>query len=416
MKLSKNIKKGIIGKRHIAVILCILLVMTALTTTTAISSTGENEQTQMNTDHLSYTFSFKEPTLQLTTSHDSLYSKIQMAGCLSLGMQAGDPSMPVKFIQLLLPPQMTVDSVEVTGTPVQLNLQGIDLTTQHIYPYQSEIPIGSDVPQEFVMNNELYSSNQLYPAENHGAYHIGYSHGYAICDLSLSPMQFTPSNGQIFYYPEMTVTINLKENGYQNQLFRGTPEDEAWVQKLVSNPEITRTYEGAPTFEYPGGLCDPSEQYDYVIITTTQNGLDYWDTSGSTPYNWVSLMNKHNADGLTSTLVTVQDINACPDYYNATPFNDTQAHIREFIKDAYQDWGTSYILIAADSDYIAARQLSYDYEGPVDSDLYWSNLTTISTTIMILPGVRKATLDLIRHQRYLSDVSSVTSHKMSQTG
>jgi hypothetical protein len=233
MKLSKNIKKGVIGKRPIAVILCILLVMTALTTTTAISFTDQQkEQTQMNIDHLSYTFSFAEPTLQLTTSHDSVYSKIQMPGCLSLGKQAGDPSMPVKFIQLLLPPQMTVDSIEVTGTPVELNLQGIDLTTQRIYPYQSEIPIGSDVPQEFVMNNELYSSNQLYPAENHGAYHIGYSHGYAILDLSLSPMQFTPNNGEIFYYPEMTVTINLKGNGYQNPLFRGTPEDEAWVPRV----------------------------------------------------------------------------------------------------------------------------------------------------------------------------------------
>ncbi len=254
-------------------------------------------------------------------------------------------------------------------------VQGIDLVSQPIIPYQNEVPTGEGTVQEFLFNEDLYASNQIYPTTNHGAYHIGYSHGYAICDLSLSPMQFIPNIGQIFYYPEMTVTINLKENGYQNPLFRGTPEDETWVQKLVSNPEIAQSYEGAPTFEYLGGLCDPSESYDYVIITTTQNGLDYWDTSSSTPYNWQSLMDSHAADGLSCTLVTKQDILACPDYYNSTAlFNDSQARIREFCKDAYHDWGTRFILIGGDADTMPARQMYYVYEGNVDADIYWSNL------------------------------------------
>jgi len=88
-------------------------------------------------------------------------------------------------------------------------------------------------------------------------------------------------------------------------------------------------------------------------------------------------MNQHMSEGLSCTLVTVQDINACPDYWNSSYyplFNDSQAHIREFCKDAYEDWGTSYVLIAGDSDTIPARQLYYEYEGNVDSDLYWSNL------------------------------------------
>ena len=123
MSLSKNTKKGIIGKRHITVILCILLVMTALTTATAISlRDGNKVGFQTNIDHLSYTFSFKEPTIQLTTFSNSLYSKIQMAGCLGLGKQAGDPTMPVKFIQLLLPSGTTVDSIDVTGTLVQFDV------------------------------------------------------------------------------------------------------------------------------------------------------------------------------------------------------------------------------------------------------------------------------------------------------
>jgi len=74
-------------------------------------------------------------------------------------------------------------------------------------------------------------------------------------------------------------------------------------------------------------------------------------------------------------LVTIQDINACPDYYNSDSlFNDTAAHIREFCKDAYQDWGTDYIFVGGDDEWIPARHMKYEYEGNVDSDLYWSNL------------------------------------------
>jgi hypothetical protein len=114
-----------------------------------------------------------------------------------------------------------------------------------------------------------------------------------------------------------------------------------------------------------------------VIITTEQNSLNYWNITGYTPYNWESLMNQHMAEGLMCTLVTIQDINACPDYWNSSYyplFNDTQAHIREFCKDAYEDWGTSYVLIGGDAEYIPARLMDNAYEYGVDSDLYWSNL------------------------------------------
>jgi len=208
-------------------------------------------------------------------------------------------------------------------------------------------------------------------------YQISYSHGYAILDFSLNPLQYNPKDGTLVCYSQMTVIINLQDTNYVDQFFSNNPSDEAYVKTLVSNPDITNLYQTAdlPTFEYPGGLCDPSQHFDYVIITTTQNGLDYWDIGGTLHYNWNSLIAKHNGDGLSSTVVTVQQINACSDYFNATSlFNGSQAHIREFCKDAYQDWETRYVLIAGDADTIPARQLYYQFEGNVDSDLYWSNL------------------------------------------
>jgi hypothetical protein len=349
--------------------------LTTSVTTAQINPQNIENQTPPNTSQLMYTWSFLEPTYQSITADGSGYSIVSMPGCIGGGAQAGEPQLPMKMIQLLLPPKMTVSDIKVSGTPIVIS-QTVDLTAQPVLPYQKSVPFGSNEPQVFVKNLDIYSSNAPYPSKINTDYHIGYSHGYAILDFGLSPLQYAPSTGILMFYPTMTVTFNLENTGYVNELFRNNPDDKTYVQTLVANPEIAQLYDTSdmPTFEYPGGLCDPSENYDYVIITTTQSDLDYWETTESTPYNWESLMDKHNGDGLASTLVTVQDIDACSDYFGSSPFNDQQAHIREFCKDAYEDWGTSYVLIGGDSNYIPARLMSSGAESNVDADLYWSNL------------------------------------------
>ncbi len=360
--------KSTVGKLGVVFIICIAMIMTSAVT--SVGNASKLDQFMQNS-RLVYTFDFKEPALQAASTD---YTTITMPGCLAVGKTAGDPAVPVKVVSLLLPPNKTVSRINVLGTPVTLKTP--DLIQKPLLPQQRSVPFGSDEPNEFVINSELYSSNAYYPTTRYADYAIGYSHGYPIVSFSLNPVQYNPVQGTIVYYPKMTVSITLQTENDPNQFYSNNPADKTYVQSLVSNPEIANLYQNAPlpTFEYPGGLCDPSGSYDYVIITTTQNGLDYWDTTVSTPYNWESLMDHHAGDGLSCTLVTVQEINACSDYYGTNPFNDSMAHIREFCKDAYEDWGTRYILIAGDADTIPARQMHYVYEGNVDADIYWSNL------------------------------------------
>jgi hypothetical protein len=362
--------KSTVGKLGVVFIICIAMILASAVT--SVGNASKLDQFMLNS-RMIYTFDFKEPTLQAANAD---YTTITMSGCLAVGKTAGDPAVPVKIITLLIPPNKTVSRINVLGTPVTLNIQDIDLMQKPLFPQQRSVPIGSDEPYEFVINSDLYSSDAYYPTTRYADYAIGYSHGYTILSFSLNPVQYNPVQGTIVYYPKMTVSITLQPEENANQFFSNNPADKTYVQSLVSNPEIANLYQNAPlpVFEYGGGLCDPADSYDYVIITTTQNGLNYWDTSGSTPYNWESLMDHHAGDGLSCTLVTVQDIYACSDYYLPNPFNDTRAHIREFCKDAYEDWGTRYILIAGDADTIPARQLYYSYEGNFDSDVYWSNL------------------------------------------
>jgi len=368
---KKNFKKITLGRQNISIILCVLLIITSFLSIVVNSKTINNE-------NLSYTFLFLEPKIRETSFDGSDYSLIDMTGCISIGKQAGQPLLPVKIVKILIPPMKSVTNVQVVGDPVNVDLNSINLVEKPVFPYQNPVPIGAS-PGDFIVDYNIYSTNAICPGILKDEYHIGYSHGYAILDVTLNPLQYNPVIGELKYYPEMTVNIELKDNEYVNTFYRYNIEDKSWVQKLVYNPEIADFYTSdLPTFDYPGGLCDSSENYDYVIITTEQGGLDYWETSSTTPYNWDSLMDKHESDdGLSCTLVTKQEIDACTDYHNSDPlFNDGQAHIREFCKDAYQDWGTSYILIGGDgeSNYIPARDMDYSYESDVDADIYWSNL------------------------------------------
>ena len=353
----------------------VVLVMACLLTTTSISMAHIPVNTISINEALTYSFTFIEPSFQTIATGNYGYTTVHMSGCIAVGKQDGDPMIPVKSVKLLLPAMTIVTSVNVIGTPIEIELN-VDLKEKPVFPYQRPVPFGFE-PEDFKFNTALYASDLLYPFDIHRGYHIGYCRGYAILDITLNPVQYIPGEGKIFYYPELTVTLTLKNTGDVNQFFRNNQDDRTWVERLVYNPEIADTYTiDLPTFDYPGGLCDPSDDYDYVIITTTKNGLDYWPTGGSTPYNWESLMDRHEIDdGLSCTLVTIQDIDACPDYHNPDPlFNDLEAYIREFCKDAYQDWDTSYIFVGGDDEWIPARHMKYSYEANVDSDIYWSNL------------------------------------------
>lgn len=363
------------GRFVIGVAICVLLLSTSLATA-IVKPFHSGEQLLSGQTELTYTWGFVEPGFQTISAEGSEYTLIHMPGCIAGGMEIGAPQMPMQMIQLLLPPKTTATGISVSGTPVVIS-QPVDLTAKPVLPYQKSVPFGSEEPQVFVKNLDMYSSDQLYPSKVYTDYSIGHSHGYNIISFGLSPLQYSPSSGVLMFYPSMTVTIELENTGYVNEFFRNNPSDQAYVKTLVSNPEIAAYYQTGdlPVFEYPGGLCDPTDQYDYVIVTTTQNGLDDWDIGGTLTYNWESLMQKHNGDGLACTLVTKQDILACPDYYNPVAlFNDSQARIREFCRDAYEDWGLSYVLIAGDSDTMPARLMSSGGESNVDSDLYWSNL------------------------------------------
>ena len=219
---EKFLKNRTTGKRAVGAIFCIFILFASLAT--ALNTNGE-QTTSTNSNFLSYTYLFAEPTTQTTFENNKEYTLVEMKGCLPIGKNAGEPMIPIKPVSLLLPPMKTVDEIQVTGTPIQYQIDDLDM--KPIFPYQNPVPFG-ETPGDFVVNNNVYSSALSYPGSLYDEYQIGYSHGYTILSINLRPLQYNPGQGTVSYYPEMTININLKDVNEANRFYQNNPEDRTY--------------------------------------------------------------------------------------------------------------------------------------------------------------------------------------------
>ena len=368
-----------INQTLLSILLVLLIFNNIIITSTSISN---NEQE--NTMKLTYTFTFSNPSITQTTIHNTTFNRIHLPNCYMME-SIGNPQLPVKPVNIGIPYGNTIESITFTSqqhtNTLSKNNQKIE-TNHPILPVQPHHPIGKQIHnQQLQMNTTRYNTDAFYPKTKGKIQPVQYCRGIQILPLTLYPVQYNPKQKTMNHAQEITITLQLKKEKSTNihPFYTGSQTDKQYVQTLIFNPEILSTYNQPSKdnlVEYQDGLCNPANDYDYVIITTEKNGLNHWKTSTSLPYNWTSLMNKHTTENnLNCTLVTIEDIIACQDYYQPNQlFNDTPALIREFLKDAYQDWNTTYVLIAGDDEWIPRREMDNGYEKNVDSDLYWSNL------------------------------------------
>ncbi|HDS59142.1 MAG TPA: hypothetical protein ENN54_02450, partial [Thermoplasmatales archaeon] len=228
--------------------------------------------------------------------------------------------------------------------------------------------------------SRAYASESPLPEELHteiGTY--GYR-GYRVLVLRLHPVQYVPANGSLCYHPRLTVTVEVEDSGPVSPLYRGLAGDRRLVQNLVDNPAQADAYgtEASGTGE---------ERYPYVIITSGELAR------GGGDYSFQDLMDHWEARGVNATLVTTEEIYGNPAYWDARPrFNDRPARIRNFIRHAYSQWHTDYVLLAGDADVdnrpeniLPARRLfaacvglplgtEEELEGYIPADVYYAGL------------------------------------------
>ena len=339
MKKHTNIIQANWKQFFVALITCLMICSVAV----------QSNQVSMDQD-VKRTYSFTNPSLETIDIAGTIYDRVTLDDCYPAG-SAGEPKIPSKGVFLLLPPESMVSGIEITtGEKIVLG------SGFNVEPTSQAIPISQteDIPIP-VPNEAIYNSNSAYPGKLFTQVGVQCFRGYQILVLLLHPVQYNPVTGELFYYTSLEVSVHTVETSIQSALYRGLSQDTREVQQKVDNPEMTLKYD-QKYISSPASF----ENYDLLIITT-----DALKT-GFEP-----LKEAHDATGVATVIKTLTDIGG----------SDLES-IRNYIRDAYTDWGVKYVLIGGDDNVVPApilwvsgmdENVTY-YEDTMPADLYYACL------------------------------------------
>jgi len=315
---------------------------------TSISSLQANEMNSLHS--ISHTFSFNAPSYKTIGICGEEFTRLQLDD-LPLYGNSGEPRIPVKPLRILLPHSTKVKNIFVETSKAETfeihDFKQVELGVRS-FPLNQK-PEDWDIPQ-------LCSEEQTYPNELYQNVGVQYFRGYSILHVNLHPMQYVTNTNTFFYYDEMILTIETEQTD-PNSLYRASLEDEKELIEILDSSDVLESYRGVYALQ-------SASQYDYVIITTE----NLKNANGE--YSFDDLIIYRENQGLSCTYKTVEDIQ------NEYDGVDTQEKIRNFIKDAYLNWGTTWVLIGGDTQKVPIRYLDdFDGEdGEVSSDLYYQCL------------------------------------------
>lgn len=308
-------------------------------------------------DEIALTFSFDSPILTEFVRNGKIYTQVVIEGLPIIG-DIGVPLLPVKPVNVLLPQQTEVESITVTKEESFVLGDGYNMELG------TEPVIINAVSENELCEDIRFDPMLPYPNadfENVGTYNF---RGYSILTLVLYPVRYIGRDKEIYYYNEMTVTIKTTEIDSVNPLFRSSPVDEMMIREMmVDDYSRSNTYVVFDPQVFRNSLVTSGASYEYVIITSEEL------KNATGKYTFQDLMQYKNDNGISATIVTVEDI------YVTYGGVDAAEKIRNFITDAYLNWDTEYVLLGGDANVVPVRFLYIDGDWTITpADLYYGCL------------------------------------------
>ncbi len=293
---------------------------------------------------LSSTCHFPPP--QLKAAGDFL--QVKMAGRENFH-RAGEPLLPFQSLRLLIPAGFSAVSVQALPGE-EIELPG----SYRVAPAQAPVSLSfQGIPRRTAPDPAFYNSSRPFPPEIISRESLQWKKGFSILLLNLFPVRYRPAAGRISYFPRITVKVILHPDPSLHRRQEKAvylPTDREEVRRLVENPEEINSY--PPPRK-------AAAQYQEVIITPS-----------SLKEAFAPLLSHRLSHWTTATVVTTEWI------YTQSTGSDDQEKIRNFIRDAYQNWGVQFILLGGDADGVPPRLFYVEGidNGALKSD--WTVLTT----------------------------------------
>ncbi|MEA3265894.1 MAG: C25 family cysteine peptidase, partial [Candidatus Fermentibacteria bacterium] len=297
---------------------------------------------------------------------------LQMDGIPNEGL----PSIPFTSQTLLLKPDMQVDSIKIASEQWEV-LPG----KYFLYPAQS----GLFTDSIFTLpDSTVYNSTEPFPSRPIEISKQGSALGYSVVSLTGTPIRYIPADSTLMVLTRVTVVIKTKPSGVE----RIVPNRETqWsaamrergILSMISNPEALVFYRrpAIMSFEsrtsYLNITQSPSPEgdgVDMVIITTDE-------LEG----RFEQVADYRTQQGIVTVVRTVEWIDQ---FYSGC---DTPERIRNFVRDAHEEWGIQAVILGGDAEVVPVRECkgwayetdpypeyqlpSDDYFADIDGE--WSN-------------------------------------------
>ncbi|MBU7015358.1 MAG: hypothetical protein HXS43_11080 [Theionarchaea archaeon] len=251
--------------------------------------------------------------------------------------------MPFYTARILLPQNTEVQDVTVTCGP-PLVQKGCDI------PWGQPPCTFSDTPVKVRRNEEIYNSDDLYPGTLFDVASVQSCRGFQILYVNLYPVQYQPKSQTVRFYETMTVDVQVARSA-THVLYRGSIPDTEIVTSMVDNPSMAATYTDQPSTSVSPFL-EPGT-HGYVIITNT----------ALTPSFQSLAAHKDEYIVGTTQIVDIEWI------YLTYTGRDNAEKVRNFIRDAYATWETTYCLLGGDVSVVPYRGFFVEASIYEDTDM-----------------------------------------------
>jgi hypothetical protein len=286
-------------------------------------------------------------------------------------IQVGAPRVPQVIQRVLVP---------AGAEPTGVELVTADWTTipgrHDLAPVQPDMPL--PMPGKtftlptFGQDPAVYSADAYYPASCVRLLESGTLAGHRMASVGLLPVRVNPVSGELQMATRIEYRVSY-DAGNRDAYVPSKEQREFYagmVRAMVANPSDVARF--APSVRHSSLLTLPSGHYEYVVISAPP-----LDTCFDRLIAWKTLK------GVPATTVLLSYITANYSGY------DTPDKIRNFIKDAYQTWGTRYVLLGGSADHktsgqniIPTRDCWYTTQGvgyyndedTIPCDLYYGGL------------------------------------------
>jgi hypothetical protein len=333
----------------------------------------------------SVTFSMDDLSFEQCIHGSDTFQIPHVVGASLATDSLGAPDLPFKTVTLLIPQDRTCIGVDVTYETQQV----LD-SVYNVYPTQTPVIIGEE-PGPFVEpDSAIYESDSAFPSSLASLLHEGYRYGYKLVTVRVYPLTYRPASRELTFHSEVRLSLNLEacENEAVPVLRRSSIAQghiERVISGTVSNPEDVRGYFLGREFRLEGGAGEPKRLaitdlpsvqgncVDYVLITTDElvDAFKPLITTDELVDAFKPLEDWKTRKGVVTATRTVGWID---EHYTGC---DRQERIRNFIRDAHRSWGTTWVLLGADTRFIpprwTTREEPYDWVG-CPADLYYECL------------------------------------------